>query len=1387
MSRNHFDTWVGQGSGHSIDPAKVASDLTGIETDIANAALGFRQKGPVRAATVGDVALSGAYTVDGITLVDGDRYLALEQTDATQNGAYLYNSSGAHTRAEDADADADLSGAVFHVDEGATHAGKAYRVLGEPVLGVDDVELRPYEVVARNMTGSEVAEKYEAEDNRNQFTDEEKAKLASLNPSALAPVDGAALTGVPTAPKAPAGTDSDQIASTGFVLENSPRKAELKRAEYGDALKGGRLQDWTSDRTGEPEDVGEITGASSVVDARYGPVLQVDGSLIVSEDHLYIADRRVWPMRDGVKYRDTWRFIRTGDPSDPAGASIQIMLKNLDEDKAHFSDLTHDTITPLVADGLQEVSYTVSQTGALGPDVNVNPNVSFQRACLKFFGAEAQNVLRVIDFQRVALPDPDQFLGDMGVAPGATTNSDDEVLLDRSNHTGVQSIETVDGLQTVLDRLDRSRSGAAATTVWDVELTSDNVATPGGGLALGWSSLTDDDGEAYLQFDQFENATSVLVETIVPFTDLSPNTTYQIAINAEMIEASALGTGHINLRLETVDSGGDTLDTIPTLAVSLSDTAGWVFSDSFEVGDTPPHGVNIGIVARSDYTDSSARLLVLKLQLRNLTDVLDVATEFSELNTAQASVVARVTTAEDVLQGLAQVSKPSLETLTDFAGQVVGGPNSGSDPDPVFTATTDAGTPIIRMSGEGMGEDAFKTLAERNLIEAVEGDVVTFYVKARISGVTGTSNQLYLQLAEIDSEANGFALGPLHSAAAQLTDTEQLFSFSHTVGAGDLPWLRANVYKDNDFQEPLAVIDVSEWFVVNEGAYARTQQRLAELWDNRTTSAAGETGPSRRALIEASSGPTPWMNVTSARNALRTSAASLTLSCGAPDFYLWQESGHTDYNISDMVFRSRSTVEVPDGATATFYRQDGDLYGLSDPALHVTGPAVVEATCMRFPTARAIVGNATPQAAVPAVVRSIIELGQSNSVGFATQGGNFAIDFGLGDEDLMTYGTLDLSMRGFSYGTGGTAVTYQGRGANGKYFINPADINDEGPEFLDYKARSQADRDAGHPVAEIIILRALENDARALDDGDLTYTELRDGIVMLCNKVRDHQIALGASDPQIIISMLGSSDLLSWINRAGGSRARQAMREAVGSVGMEFVHIGALNSDLPLPVNNLHPAYLGHMVEGRMLSRAVYNLFLDTGGQGDFDASGGVFPAAQAGQHWTVTTGGTIDGLVLAVNDVVMCTADVADTTASSDYWRIVDTSERYSLGPEATGVTPSGDRKEITVAVSAGSHNLVIPAGGAPSFNSPSVYGGAPWGALVLKPDDTPIQIVSGQWSGDNLVLVLAETAPAGSTFHFHAGFYPEFREFHHPTDDQLDPFMNRSGCAVQDCAIAF
>jgi hypothetical protein len=106
-------------------------------TDLANKAyvdsvaqgLSFKQPALVR--TTGNITLSGLQTIDGVTVAAGDRVLVIAQTSTPTNGIYIA-SSGAWSRAPDANTYNEYLAAYLFVLEGTLWAGSAWVCTNQP-------------------------------------------------------------------------------------------------------------------------------------------------------------------------------------------------------------------------------------------------------------------------------------------------------------------------------------------------------------------------------------------------------------------------------------------------------------------------------------------------------------------------------------------------------------------------------------------------------------------------------------------------------------------------------------------------------------------------------------------------------------------------------------------------------------------------------------------------------------------------------------------------------------------------------------------------------------------------------------------------------------------------------------------------------------------------------------------------------------------------------------------------------------------------------------------------------------------------------------------------------------------------------------------------------
>lgn len=93
---------------------------------VDSVAQGLAVKAPCRAATTANITLSGEQTIDGVSVVSGDRVLVKDQSTGANNGIYVA-AAGAWSRATDANVDAEVKAGMFtFVEEGTVNADSGW-------------------------------------------------------------------------------------------------------------------------------------------------------------------------------------------------------------------------------------------------------------------------------------------------------------------------------------------------------------------------------------------------------------------------------------------------------------------------------------------------------------------------------------------------------------------------------------------------------------------------------------------------------------------------------------------------------------------------------------------------------------------------------------------------------------------------------------------------------------------------------------------------------------------------------------------------------------------------------------------------------------------------------------------------------------------------------------------------------------------------------------------------------------------------------------------------------------------------------------------------------------------------------------------------------------
>lgn len=117
---------------------------------------GLDIKVSVRAATTANITLSGAQTIDGVSVIAGDRVLVKDQSTGADNGIYVA-AAGAWSRSSDADSSLEVNAGMFtFVEEGTVNGDIGYVLATDNpiVLGVTSLVFTAFTGVSALVAGA---------------------------------------------------------------------------------------------------------------------------------------------------------------------------------------------------------------------------------------------------------------------------------------------------------------------------------------------------------------------------------------------------------------------------------------------------------------------------------------------------------------------------------------------------------------------------------------------------------------------------------------------------------------------------------------------------------------------------------------------------------------------------------------------------------------------------------------------------------------------------------------------------------------------------------------------------------------------------------------------------------------------------------------------------------------------------------------------------------------------------------------------------------------------------------------------------------------------------------------------------------------------------------
>jgi len=155
-TQNASSVTISGGSVTGLGAPSSNSDAA-TKSYVDQAVAGLRTRTIAEAATTANISLSlgleNGDTIDGVTLVTGDRVLVKDQTSTSENGLYIVVASGAASRDPEYDTVAELSGGMVVINQGSVNDNKIFLCTTDTTATLESTSIT-YTVITPSNSGT---------------------------------------------------------------------------------------------------------------------------------------------------------------------------------------------------------------------------------------------------------------------------------------------------------------------------------------------------------------------------------------------------------------------------------------------------------------------------------------------------------------------------------------------------------------------------------------------------------------------------------------------------------------------------------------------------------------------------------------------------------------------------------------------------------------------------------------------------------------------------------------------------------------------------------------------------------------------------------------------------------------------------------------------------------------------------------------------------------------------------------------------------------------------------------------------------------------------------------------------------------------------------------